>query len=79
MAHQTFILCGCCALKLAGDDESACRDHHGHDHVWPEVPTGTVITQGPHEWNGTGELPSDCHEGGTIGPKDPYWVAELVG
>lgn len=76
MASGVFILCACCALKLANDDESACRDYHGHDHARLQVPAGTTITQGPHEWAGSLELTCHGHEEGTIQPLGEYWVAQ---
>ncbi|MFF1880274.1 hypothetical protein ACFVVC_02230 [Pseudarthrobacter sp. NPDC058196] len=75
MARGVFILCACCAFKLTNDDESACRDYHGHDHAGLQVPAGTAVTQGPHEWDGSLELRCHGHEGGMIQPLEEYWVA----
>lgn len=79
MARKTFVLCECCALKLANDDDSSCRDYHGHDHASLDVPAGTAITQGPHDWDGTLALACHGHKGGTIETLGQFWVAELVG
>lgn len=73
-----MILCECCALKLANDDESGCRDHHGHDHPPLLVPAGTVIVQGPHRWDGTLDLTCHGHAGGRIGPGQEFWAASTV-
>ena len=28
----TEVVCDCCALWIANNDESGCRDYYGHDH-----------------------------------------------
>lgn len=78
MHRKTFVLCECCALKLANDDDSACRDYHRHEHASLCVPAGTAITQGPHEWDGSLHLSCHGHEDGAIQPLGRFWVAELV-
>ncbi|WP_247040325.1 hypothetical protein [Arthrobacter rhizosphaerae] len=77
MANTTFILCECCTLVLANDDESGCRDFHGHKHAPLDVPPGTAISQGPHTWNGSLELTCHGHEKGLIQPGENFWLAEL--
>lgn len=62
---------------LTNDDDSSCRDFRGHTHTEPEIPAGTVITQGPYEWEGTNPL--DCkgqHTDGYIETGDTFYVAE---
>lgn len=78
MARKTFVLCQCCALKLANDDESGCRDHHGHDHPALDLPADVVVSQGPHLWDGTLDLACHGHEGGSVRPGEEFWVAELM-
>jgi hypothetical protein len=77
-ADKILVLCECCAFKLANDDESGCRDYYRHDHAGLDVPPGTVISQGPHTWNGTFDLDCRGHENGIVHPGEIFWVAETV-
>lgn len=76
MARKTLTLCECCALVLANNDESGCRDYHHHDHATLDVPVGTAISQGPHTWRGTLDLGCHGHAEGLISPGQTFWVAE---
>lgn len=78
MARKIFVLCECCALKLANDDESGCRDYHRHEHASLNVPLGTAVSQGPHTWDGTLDLACHGHERGLVQPGETFWVAELA-
>lgn len=49
--EEQVFLCDCCAMKLANDDDSACRDFHGHDHASLDVPLGTALIDGPFDWD----------------------------
>lgn len=41
-------LCECCALWVANNDESACRDFYGHDHPYARSEVaGVDIDAGP--------------------------------
>lgn len=79
MASQTLVLCECCALKLAGDDESGCRDYHHHTHEPLDVPACTAISRGPCTHAGTTALTCDGHTGGVVDSGQTYWVAEATG
>lgn len=78
MPGRILILCECCALKLANDDDSGCRDFHHHTRPGLDVPAGTVISQGPHTWDGTLDLACHGHEGGVVHPEETFWVAEVM-
>ncbi|MDP9903162.1 hypothetical protein [Arthrobacter bambusae] len=78
MANQPFVLCECCALKLNNDDESGCRDYHGHGHDSLDVLAGTVISQGPHVWDGKLDLTCHGHKDGVVHPGGAFWVAEIM-
>ena len=78
MAHTVLTLCECCALMLANNDDSGCRDYHGHDHAPLEVPRDTVISGGPHTWEGCSDLPCHGHDAGVVHPWQTYWVAEIM-
>lgn len=41
---DTLALCECCALMIANNDETGCRDHDHHTHKSVEVPARTVLT-----------------------------------
>lgn len=75
---RVLVLCRCCALKLANDDESGCRDHHGHTHAGVEVPAGTVVAGGPVTWDGAKDLPCEGHEDGVVVPGEEFWFAEAL-
>lgn len=76
MTRNTYVLCECCALMLANNDESGCRDYHHHEHTSLDMPFDTAISQGPHTWDGTFDLACHGHEDGTIRPGETFWVAE---
>lgn len=84
MAKETLVLCECCALKLTNDDESACREFHGHTHRTPDVPADTVVSQGPHVWDGTLALTCHGHDprgedsASAIHNGQTFWVAEVM-
>lgn len=59
-------LCRCCALWVANQDDSSCRDYHGHTHPKPGENIATVDSEtepycGPNTWTcdgcGTLQLP----------------------
>lgn len=78
--RNTYVLCECCALMLANNDESGCRDYHHHEHTSLDMPFDTAISQGPHTWEGTFDLACHGHQDGdqdgTIRPSETFWVAE---
>ena len=36
-------VCECCVVAVENGDDSGCRDHYGHGHDAPRVPTGLVL------------------------------------
>ncbi|WP_424863084.1 hypothetical protein [Streptomyces sp. MMS24-I29] len=78
MAGKTVTLCACRAIMLANNDESGCRDYHGHTHKSVDVPADTVITRGPQTWSGIFDLDCSGHEGGIIHLDETYWTAEIT-
>ena len=38
------VMCECCALMVANDDESGCRDYYGHTHQKCTLPLGTYVS-----------------------------------
>lgn len=37
-------VCECCALLIANNDETACRDHYEHGHIECDLDPGAVVT-----------------------------------
>lgn len=74
----TLTLCQCCAMKLANDDDSSCRDFHKHTHADLSVPAGAVLVDlEPTRNEGARYLVCDGH-GEKIAPLAHYWIIEVL-
>lgn len=68
-------LCECCTMLLANDDDSGCRDFHGHTHGALRVPAGTaLVNHTPLTHESLTPMTCDGH-GGDITVMAPYWIA----
>lgn len=61
-------VCECCAMWLANNDDSSCRDYYGHTHKRGEFPAGAVI-DGEFEtyWSRVNSRCEACGDGITYG------------
>lgn len=76
-SKRQLILCECCTIKLANDDDSACRDYHGHTHHNLLASEFLALTSlDPYIWEGRSNL--NCHGHGGELTSEKFWIAEAV-
>lgn len=69
-------LCDCCAMKVANDDTTSCRDFYDHDHEDFNLPGITALSDGSFEHSGLSPMSCSGHPDGQIQPGERYWRAE---